>query len=133
MKLDLINGSSLTIYLRSQIQYRCNPGINEIHPDFEDEILSHPVLQFYESIGQIKFSDGKVDDSLEHNIGMAVDKKEGLPVSVPEPSSTGVKSKVVPSKNSSATEKKREASTAPVVAAQGENKAEELDFRPGKD
>jgi hypothetical protein len=132
MKLDLIYGSSLTIYLKSGLQYRCNPGINEIHPDFEDEILEHPTLQFYESVGQIKFSDGKVDDALEHNIGMSVDKKEGLPVSTPEPVSSGVKSKIVPSKSSSATQKKREASSAPVVSAQGENKAEELDFRPGK-
>ena len=121
MIIDVLVASSISIGLKSGIYYRLNPGKNEIHEDFVEELLENPSLQYLEGVKEISILDGQVEP-LEHDIGMSVDKKEGVPVSVPEkPTDTEVKSKVVPSSKKSALDKKRDPDSAPKVASHGES------------
>ena len=121
MVIDVIVASSISIGLKSGIYYRLNPGRNEIHENFVDELLENSSLQYLESVKEINIIDGSVNP-VEHNIGMSVDKKEGVPVSVPEkPTDTEVKSTVVPSSKKSALDKKRDPDSAPKVASMGES------------
>jgi hypothetical protein len=134
MIIEVSSASSISIGLKSGIYYRLNPGQNEVHEDFVEELLENPSLDYLESVGEIKIIDGSVNPT-EHDIGMSVDKKAGLPVSVPDSvSDTEVKSKVVPSSKKGALSKKREVTDVPTVIASGESSTPiaDLDFTPGK-
>jgi hypothetical protein len=133
MIIDVLVASSISIGLKSGIYYRLNPGKNEVHEDFVEELLDNPMVQYLEGVKEIALIDGSVSP-IEHNIGMSVDKKDGVPVSVPEkPTDTEVKSKVVPSSKKSALDKKRDPDSAPKVASLGESSTPiaNLDFTAG--
>jgi hypothetical protein len=133
MRIKVLNASGMSIGLQSGQYYRLNPGETEIHPDFEEELRVNPSIQYLEAVGDIEIKDGSVDP-IEHNVGMSVDKKDGVPVSVPDAvTDVEVTSKVVPSSKKSALSKKRSPDSAPQVAAHGESKTPiaDLDFTVG--
>lgn len=134
MIIKVLNASGMSIGLQSGQYYRLNPGETEIHPDFQDELRGNPSIQYLESIGDIEIKDGSVDP-VEHNIGMSVNKKDGVPVSVPDVvSDVEVTSKVVPSTKKTALSKKRNPDSAPQVISSGESKTPiaDLDFTAGQ-
>lgn len=79
----VINAYSFQVFLAERAPVTLAPGVNNLSAEVFSELVAHPDIEMYESLGWIKIFDGRVNGAEDSTTGLVladVGGDEGLPV-----------------------------------------------------